>query len=86
MNVTGDRRRNRRALKGLMYLRIRILDVARESGNETETETVLKHDRLQNRYLTDGRSLSRLGQMLAFVRSIGKSRTRQEGEERPLLG
>ena len=40
MNVTGDRRRNRRALKGLMYLRIRVLDVARESGNETETETV----------------------------------------------
>ena len=49
-------------------------------------EGLLKHDRLQNRYLTDGRSLSRLGQMLAFVRSIGKSRTRQEGEERPLLG
>ena len=40
MNVTGDRRRNRRALKGLMYLRIRILDVAREPGNETEAETV----------------------------------------------
>ena len=40
MNVTGDRRRNRRALKGLMYLRIRILDVAREPGDETETETV----------------------------------------------
>ena len=40
MNVTGDRRRNRRALKGLMYLRIGILDVARESGNETEAETV----------------------------------------------
>ena len=40
MNVTGDRRRNRRALKGLMYLRIRILDVTRKSGNETETETV----------------------------------------------
>ena len=40
MNVTGDRRRNRRALKGLMYLRIRILDVVREPGNETEAETV----------------------------------------------
>ena len=40
MNVTGDRRRNRRALKGLMYLRIRILDVTREPGNETEAETV----------------------------------------------
>ena len=40
MNVTGDRRRNRRALKGLMYLRIGILDVAREPGNETEAETV----------------------------------------------
>ena len=40
MNVTGDRRRNRRALKGLMYLRIRILDVEREPGNETEAETV----------------------------------------------
>ena len=40
MNVTGDRRRNRRALKGLMYLRIRVLDVAGEPGNETEAETV----------------------------------------------
>ena len=40
MNVTGDRQRNQRALKGLMYLRIRILDVAREPGNETEAETV----------------------------------------------
>ena len=40
MNVTGDWRRNRRALKGLMYLRIRILDVVREPGNETEAETV----------------------------------------------
>ena len=40
MNVTGDRRRNRRALKGLMYLGIRILDVAREPGNETEAEAV----------------------------------------------
>ena len=40
MNVAGDRRRNRRALKGLMYLRIRVLDVTRESGNETEAETV----------------------------------------------
>ena len=40
MNVTGDRRRNRRALKGLMYLRIRVLNVTRESGNETEAETV----------------------------------------------
>ena len=40
MNVTGDWRRNRRALKGLMYLRIRVLNVTRESGNETEAETV----------------------------------------------
>ena len=44
MNVTGDRRRNRRALKGLMYLRIRILDVTREPGNETEAETVFDAD------------------------------------------
>ena len=40
MNVTGDRQRNQRALKGLMYLRIRILDVTRESGDKTEAKTV----------------------------------------------
>ena len=40
MNVTGDQRRNGRALKGLIYLRIRVLDVAREPGHETEATTV----------------------------------------------
>lgn len=48
-------------------------------------ERLSKDDRPQGRSLLRERSISRLSQVVTFVRSIGRGNQAQAGEERPLL-